>query len=361
MRLGRGQAVFVVLAIGALAVSYTRAQSRVVPPPKGSPELLMVFSRADGESSSVMLGSRRWADAPHLPGATVKAAAMPDGQSAAVIAETTETRDRSWNSSLFLVTAQGETRSLVDRVYASTRPFIAGTGEILVTRGVAGAEVEPVRGAFQQLRMDAITIDAVNPETGAARTVWRLTGYLSFMAGVAGDEVLTYDIGPGATPIMAIDVKSGAARTLVPQASLARDFRVSLDGKLLTYTEHSPSGVDDWRVVKVDVATGAREIVTTQPNLALLSYPLPTGLAFNPPDASGLTLVTARGNKELPCPWGAGADDLLALSRDGNWAGGLHETPSAFPQPFLLDLRSGASFPVVVPEGIRVDVAGVLP
>ncbi|MFL5320503.1 MAG: hypothetical protein ACJ790_12655 [Myxococcaceae bacterium] len=354
----RHVAAFALLAALFFAAVHRSQAIAASTAPAHVPHVLLSLTEPTGDTTQIVDREHVWATISHLSGATVMGTLLPDGKSAALIAETTPTRDRSWDSSLVVVGDDGSVRTLADRVYASTRPFLTPTGELLVTRGIAGIEPEPVKGISQPLRMDEITVDAVSPVTGEARTVWRTRGYLSFIAGVAGNEVIVYDLGPGATPLRAIDLTTGNARTVIPDLRLARDFRVAAGGKWMTFTQHVPETLDDWRVMKMELSTGSRTEVVREPTIALFASPLGSAISFNRFGARGLSLDDGR---EIPCPFGEGADEVLAWSADGSWAAGLHTVPSSFSSPFLLDLRSNELRAVPLPPNVRADVLGVLP
>src|SRR3954465_10804557 len=100
----------------------------------------------------------------YLPRGAIKTARIASGASVAV-AERGAGFDRSWASSLLWAEGTRDPVELCDRVFHASRPLPLPSGEIPVERGVAGADVAG------RVRVDELTIDAVDPRTHAARTI----------------------------------------------------------------------------------------------------------------------------------------------------------------------------------------------
>jgi hypothetical protein len=195
----------------------------------------------------------------HLPDATVKIARLSSGAVAAV-ADRVPARDRSWGASLLFAahTTEGarDPVELCDRVFHASRPLVLPTGELAVERGRAGPEL-PGR-----IRVDELTVDAVDPKSGAARTLYATTGFEAHLAAVAGNELVVYLVQPDATSLRAIDVTSGRERIVVPSLPpWAHDFSIE-NGALLVHNR------DDVRhelqtIERIDLSNGNRTRVDT--------------------------------------------------------------------------------------------------
>src|SRR5262249_56744947 len=116
-----------------------------------------------------------------------------------------------------------------------------------VERGAAGAEV-PGR-----VRVDELTIDAVDPRTHAARTVYAATGFEAHLAALAGEELVVYLIQPGAASLRAINWRSGQARVIVASlAPYAHDF-VVVDGGALILHNRDPQHPERQTIDRIDL------------------------------------------------------------------------------------------------------------
>lgn len=284
----------------------------------------------------------------HARGGIARGALTAEGF--AVIAQMTDARDASWSSSLSLLDARGRTTATVDRVAHASKPVVTASGEVLVNRGVAGRVVEPVKGYGAPLRVDALTVEAVST-TGRSRVLFRRDGYLLFVAGATAAEAIVYALGPGSTPLLAVDLSSGAVRTVAPHLELARDF--SLSGDSIVFTESA--GREQWRVVKLSLKDGARQELTRAQFLPFVPFQLSLGLALNATDGSGLRV----GEHALQCVHGPGIDELQATS--GKFAAGLHVHDGQMPRVVLFDLERGTSTAVPQTPGLRPEIVGVRP
>lgn len=363
MRFPRSALAATALLSGLLAAAWYRSQAIGAPTAtEPLPHVLLAFTEPNAEATAIVEAGRTWAMVPHLADGTVKGAVLPDHRSAVVIAETVPTRDRSWNSTLSVVKSDGQIRALVDRVYAGTRPFVTADGKVLVTRGVAGVEPEPQKGFQQPLRIDAQTIEAVDPVSGESRVLWRGAGYLAFIAAVSDRDAFFYDVGPSASALRAIELRTGSVRTLASDLGIARDFTLSADQRALVFTQHARGTTDEWQVVKFPLGGGAPQVLAARPFMALFPVSLKSGVAFNEGQVRGLSVLTdTDASKRIDCPFGDGADQVLAASKDGAWMAGVHTEPGAFGRPFVLDARTSVMLPISVPASVRSDVLGVWP
>ncbi|HEY2748513.1 MAG TPA: hypothetical protein VGL86_28015 [Polyangia bacterium] len=192
----------------------------------------------------------------YVPGGALKLARLPTGALVAV-GERGTGLDRSWGSSLLYAEAGRAPVELCDRVFYASHPLALPSGEVAVERGVAGPTV-PGR-----VRVDALTIDAVDPRTRGARTIYATTGFEAHLAALAGDEIIVYLVQPGMASLRAIDWRSGRERVILPSLPpYAHDFAVE-GGALVVHNR------DDVRpaletVERIDLADGTRTRLETR-------------------------------------------------------------------------------------------------
>jgi len=239
--------VAVAVALGVMWIARPRAA-------EPSSAVMQITTDARAGRTEVLANRKRFAFA-HLPDAAVQVVRLPTGALAAV-ADRVPGRDRSWGSSLLHVEAGREAVALCDRVFYASRPLPTPTGQILVERGRPGPELP------RRMRVDELTIDVVDPRSGAARTLWATTGFEAHLAGLAGDEVIVYLVQPGVASLRAVHWKSGRERVILASIPpYAHDFAVQ-NGALVLYNR------DDVRrdletIERIDLSNGNRTRVET--------------------------------------------------------------------------------------------------
>lgn len=292
----------------------------------------------------------------HVRGGIVKGALASKG--IAVIAQTEESRDPSWASSLLFIDARGKSSVLVDRVAHASRPVVAPSGEIVVSRGVTGIEPSHSKGFGATLRMDEVTVEAVDPETGKARVLLRRSGYLLFVAGVTLKEAIIYSIGPGSTPVLAVNLKTSAVRTVAAHVELGRDFSIKTGAvSSVFFTERT---ANEWRVSSRALESAARH------GDPIIENDTPYQLAdarqlLRRPEVGG---ALSRFAEAQDCPHGAGVDEIDGISPDGRWAAALHRTDGEMPRTVLFDLYAttpGFALALSQSAGLRPEIVGVRP
>ena len=122
------------------------------------------------------------AHVPQARGAVVRGDVLPGGRSAVVAADG-EGPSSDWRSSLYRVDDSGKIALLAIGLYHASRPLASTDSAIYVERGAAGAWPSQEEAARGRLRTDALHIDAIDPVTGAARTLYTWTGYTLHLAG----------------------------------------------------------------------------------------------------------------------------------------------------------------------------------
>lgn len=340
------------------------------PNPLAAPPLVALLATApSGDETQLFFQrpgealSREVATLRHVQGGSVKGALLPGKRVVAAIADMEPRRDPSWGAWLLRLEEGQPPVTLADRVYTGTRPLVLDDGRVLVQRGRAGKEPTEEEGQRGRLRADEITIDAIDPVSGTARTLHAFTGYLAFLAGASGSEAFVYRVAPDHADIVAVDVNTGSSRALLPSIlPFARDFSVDRESRSLVFTARDERSSETWVVDRLDLTTGARTRIARGLRMALVPHAWPGGqVAFNPNGDRGLTLLQKNGRMLPLRPLGDGVDVVRGLSPDARWAALLHTLPSELPVPFALSVETGQPIPIAAPQGMRVEIAGVLP
>lgn len=350
----RSTSALVPAALAAPPVSAPPAQVVLLATRPGAAESTLHVAWIGGGKAGPALATLR-----HLPDAVVRARLLPDTSIVVATADTQPTRDASFNASLFRVAPGAEPRALCDRVVHASRPLVTAGGRVFVSRGVAGPE-PPLDGGLLRLREDTLTIDEVDPDTGATRTVHTHTGYLVFLAGEHQGEIILYRVSPGVADIVAVDPDSGREHTIVPSLPpFARDFSIDAAAGALVFQGRHEADPATWVVDRIELATGKRARLAASAYNGLAPHVWPGGgVAYTPDRAKGLLLLGARA--PVRGPLGPGVDAIQAVSQDGAWVAALHMNPSEFAVPFAIHAPSGAAFAIPAPSGARVAIAGVV-
>jgi hypothetical protein len=366
MRIGRfllslgAAAIAAGLAIaGARGPRATISPALAAPSPASSgPAVALLVTRPAASHTSLYLQrpGDRDVGAPlatfsHLEGAAVRGAVVPGTDVVLAAADTAPTRDPSFAASLFRVAPHRPPEILCDRVVHSSRPLVTAAGRVFVSRGAPGPEVEG------QMRVDALTIDEIDPATGAARPVHAASGYLLFLAGAHAHELLLYRVLPGGADLVAVDPDTGAARVvLAPMLPFARDFSIDAARGAIVFQQRDEHDSRTWTVERVDLASGARERLFAGPSTSLAPHVFPGGgIALSSNGRDGLALL---GAARALSPLGAGVDVIQAVSPDGTWVAGAHTVAGRLPVAFAIDARAGAGSALPAPPDARVTVAG---
>lgn len=287
----------------------------------------------------------------HLPDATVQAVIVPGKTDVVVTADVTPTRDASFNAGLFYLRAHKPPERLVDGVVHASRPLVTSQGRVFVSRGKPGPDLE------KAMRVDSLTIDEVNVNTGQTRTVHRMDGYLSYLAGWFDHELILYRIFPGRADIVAVDPDTGHERMVKKNfPPYARDFSVDSTTGMLVFQNRDEQDPRTWVVDRLNLKDGTTQRLFSSGSMSLSPYVVPgKGILYNPP---GHGLSSLEGQIPINGPLGSGVDVIAAVSAQGRVLAGLHTQPSSFAVPFVVDTQSGAARVLPAPANTRVVVAG---
>jgi hypothetical protein len=301
------------------------------------PEVALLCSRGDGDFTELRF-QRPGADLQpavagfhHVRRATALGALLPGTRTVLAVAQTLDTRDASFASSLVRLEPGREAVILAEHLALSSRPFVTPSGRVFVQRG---------------------TFDEVDPRTGALRTVHRFDADLVYPVGTWDNQLLLYRVARGAADLVAVHPDALGQRVVLPRLpAMARDFALSGDALYFTQIDG-----ERWAVQRLDLRTLELATVARGPHLALLPTPFPSGLlAFSPGEGQGLRFTS--GASAL-APQGKGFD-RVRFFRDG-WALGLDEVPADFPTAFATELATGRTLRIAAPAQSRLDIAGAV-
>ncbi len=319
-----------------------------------APEVALLSSQADvGELRFQPLGASKLADPvarfSHAEGSPVLGSLLPRSKVVVATAAMSARGDLSFASSLLRLEAGKPVRVLADQVPYGARPLVTGEGRLFIARGVAGRDLGDV------MRVDALTVEELDPTTARSRLVYSVSGFVTFLAGALGRELVIYEVTPGRARLLAVHVDTLAVRVVVPSMEgLAHDFVVDAPRRRVLFTQGTVGG-DRWFVEEVDLLTGASRRIAEDAEVTLLPTVLPEGRVLISRGA-GDGLRSLEGERVIPAH-GTGFERLVVQRK--NLSVGLHERPSDFPSVFAR--QDGAEVPLLAPKDSRLDVAGVSP
>lgn len=323
------------------------------------PVVALLATAPEGAHTSLYLaraGDTGGARAPvatftHREGAAVRGAVVRGTEEVLAVADTLETRDLSFAASVFRLAPHRPPERLCDRVVHASRPLVTASGRVFVSRGRAGQEIE---GRY---RVDDLTVDEIDPATGAARTVLSFAGYLTFLAGAHGAEIFVYRVGDGGADLVGVDPDSGALRRITELLPFARDFSVDAQTGTIVMQERDEHDARAWVIERVDLTTGARTRLYRSSSASMAPFAWPGGGVGLSERGRGLSLL--GGARPLAAaPLGDGVDLVRAISADGAWVAALHTVAGRLPVPFAVDTRTGAAAALPAPSGVRIEIAG---
>jgi hypothetical protein len=289
----------------------------------------------------------------HLPDAAVKGAVLADGAVLA-IADYAPGWDRSFGSALFRLEIGVESRFLCDRIAYASRPFVSPDGRVFVQRGMAGT-----LGQFA-MRVDSLSIDEIDPKTGAAKAIWEGTGYVAHIAGAHGRGLVVYHVQPSGARLILVDQKTGTETVLLPSMPpFATDFSTTATGDLIFQNRHENRS-DTWLIERLNLNTGNLETVQEGPRpLAPQGWPrgeLSYGYLKSDPSpmSQASDLVDKGASREVV--------EIRAFADHGAIAAALAFPPGvAAPDVILLDPKGAVIGRLQTPPNTRLQVAGFLP
>jgi hypothetical protein len=317
-----------------------------------APELVVLSSHADvGELRFQPLGNSALVEPAvrfsHGDGSPVLGSVLPNTRVVVAAVAMRSTGDLSFVGALLRLEAGKSARVLADQLVYGSRPFVTTEGRVFISRGRAG---EPT---LDTMRVDALTVEEIDPTTAKTRLVFSAQGFETHVVGALGRELIIYEVTPSGARLLAVHVDTLGVRVVVRAlVPMARDFVIDAPRKRVLFTQVQADG---WYVEQVSLVDGARRSLAEGPEVTLL----PTVLT------DGRVLISAgegRGLRALDGKEGLAAQgpgfERVRFEGHGLLVG-LHEVPSEFPSLFVF--QKGVRVPIAMPPESRLDVAGVIP
>ncbi len=313
-----------------------------------SPEVAVLSSKGDVAELRFQSIDAKELSAPaasftHAEGSAVLGSLIPRTRVVVASATMKSSSDLSFANSLIRLEAGKSPRVLAEGLAYGSRPLVTAEGRVFVSRGVAGLEPSD---AHDSLRVDQLSVEEIDANTAARRLVYSTRGYVTFLAGVFGRELVIYEVAPVGARLLAVHLDTLAVREVLPSMmALAHDFVIDAPRNRVLFTQGEPFG-DRWFVEQVDLRTGARKRLADGPEVTLLPAVLADGrvlISHGP----GEGLFALDGTRVV-APHGAGFERVV----HGLF---VHELPSDFPSIFT---SKGA---LITAKDSRLDVAGVTP
>lgn len=293
----------------------------------------------------------------HGRGSAIRGSAF--GSVAFVTAKTEAPRGTSYDAALYRVEA-GKTVRLCDGIERATTPWVTSTGRVIVARGVDGQDPPAEEAQKLVLRTDELTIDDVDPQTGATHTLWRGQGYQAFLAARLGDDrLVVYHSQKSGASLFTLDPRTGQTRPLASVPTMARDFSVDRVHGRLVFTRLGAG----WEIASLDLASLAVTTLHASTNEHLMPFALPSGdIAFSSDGDKGLALLSSTSQLRLFSPLGDGSDAVTHAS--GRWVA-LRHTPATQtnddpPRVVAFDTGGGKVVALDVPSSHFVEAFGFL-
>jgi len=337
--------------------------SAVAPAPKA--RLLFGHGEVDGFSTEVAVASidpaqnvaavTPLATITHERGSAIRGAAF--GQVAFVVAKVEAPRGTSYDSALYRVEG-GKVVKLCEGVMGAATPWVTSTGRVIVARGIDGKDPPASEAQKLVLRTDELTLDDVDPTTGAVHTLWRGQGYQAFLGAKLGDDrLVVYHSHKSGAALFTLDPATGQTRALGPVAPFARDFSFDRVHSRLVFADLGADG-RTYEIVALDLASLASRVLYASPNEHLMPFALTSGdLVFSSDGDKGLASMVAGAQLRLLSPLGDGSDAVTHEA--GRWVA-LRHTPRAQtnddpPRVVAFDTGSGKVVPLGVPSSHFVE------
>ena len=301
----------------ALALSQTGAARAPAAPAPGTVAFLATPSRPDAVASEVRLVEvTAGADpivkelfrfeVPHAPGAVVRGDVLAGGRAVVVAADEAFAGEPDFGAALHRVDAGG-TRVLARGLYHASRPLVSSDGSVYVERGSSGAWPTRDEARAGRLRTDTLTLDAIDAATGAVRNVATWNGYTMHVAGELGGELVVYRVAYEGADLVMLDRNSGRVRSVATLLPFARDFSIDRARGAVVMSNRDEQDSRLWVVDRIDLATGVRERLHRQRDLAPVPYLTSDGdvrwsttAAPAMPDAPFVARLAAAGERVEP-------------------------------------------------------------
>lgn len=268
----------------------------------------------------------------------------------------------TYESQLFAL-ENGTTRPLVDGISNASAPLVTERGTVLVSRGTDGADPDTMQSPMGQglrERVDQLSIEAVDIDSGRTRTVFRGEGQIAWLGcALRDDKALVYHVTPNGAYLRVIDASSGSQNTIMgPMPALARDFSYDRRRDEVTFARAASVGSDDYEIVTVSASGGAARVRLRAANDHMMPRVLEDGaIAFSPAQDTGLAILARESSSARAiAPLGAGSDWVAA--ERGQWIAVRHLDPSTRNDVFVVSTRDGQRRATFTDNNDAVEIVG---
>lgn len=328
-------------AVGVCAWFALAPRDAPADPPRAAraPAVVLLEGDPEGTETRVVLRApasgaqpRVLGVVPHVAGSARRATLSLAGPTRAyvVAAEQASRHGSTYHSALWRVQEGTAPARLRGSLTDASRPLVTARGTVLVQSGRDGDEPAPDGSRALRERVDALSLDVVDPDNGASRTLWSGRGMIAYLAApLKDDEALVYHVHAGGAALFALDASTRATRTLVARMEpMARDFSYDAARDEVTFVRASPRHDGSWEVVSVAAHAGDAPVRVRWRGESdhLMPRALRGGaVVISLPGDRGLARLDAW--PALPArlaPLGDGADEALDESADGRWLAFRH-------------------------------------
>ncbi len=271
---------------------------------------------------------------------------------------------RTYESQLFAL-ENGTTRPLIDGVSNASSPVVTERGTVLVSRGADGQDLDTMSSPMGQglrERVDSLSIDAIDVDTGRARNVFRAQGQIAWLGcAMREDKVLVYHVTTEGAFLRVVDAANATQRAIMgPMPALARDFSYDRERDEITFARAASIGSTEYEIVTVSASGGSARVRLSAANEHLMPRVLRDGtIAFSPAQDPGLALL--ERNAATPRAvglLGQGSDWVAAERSDGRWIAVRHLDPGTHNDTFAVSTRDGQRRATFIDSNAPVEIVG---
>jgi hypothetical protein len=191
----------------------------------------------------------------------------------------------------------GATTRVASGVLHASRPLRTDSSALYIERGTAGTAPSAEEARAGLLREDTLTVDRV--DGASLRSVYRTRGYATHLAGALPGQLVVYRVEPTRTAgsygsvasVVLVDEVTGSSRTVADVPPFARDF--SVQGSALYFDDRDAVDPTRWHVMRLDLGTGALEVVLSRALAAPAALATAGGIAVTADGTGGLVFSAA--------------------------------------------------------------------
>ncbi len=265
-----------------------------------------------------------WATIRHAPNVPIRGDVLSDRKSLVVAFEPEGVDPRDdFSAEVHIVDSQGS-RRLATGLCRATRPFVTSDGGVFVERGRAGNDPPALLASAGELRVDSLSIDALDPESGSLKPVVQWSGYTMHLIGEWSGSLVVYRVSPDGADVALIRISDGSIAMRKAIEPVARDFVIV--GDRVAFSNHDPQVSDRWLMQAIDLRTLA--LTTLGQTTGQSPIPFVNARGVIGMRAEARTRPIVHDEAEVPLLAHERPDLPLAMSADGAFT--VVATPGEF-------------------------------